>query len=281
MRLAVSSIGWPAGADAAAAALLRRLHVDGVELAPTKIWPKPLEATSEEIAACRAFWEGEGLPIIAFQALLFGHPEFDIFGDAAQQTAVLDYLDGIFRLAHGLGARAMVFGSPKNRRRGTLTSTEAFDKAVTFFREAGKRASRHEVILCLEPNPKEYDCDFVNLLMEGHALVAAVDHPGFGLHGDTGQLGMTGEPAATVLPAVVDRLRHFHLSEAFLKPLGSTGVDHAGIHRALKEARYDGWLSIEMGERQFTKPWQEEITAAVLFARQAYHLAAATARHVA
>src|SRR5262249_55603349 len=56
MRLAASSIAWPAGADEEAAAVLRAGGAAGVELAPTKVWASPAEATEADARAQRAFW---------------------------------------------------------------------------------------------------------------------------------------------------------------------------------------------------------------------------------
>src|SRR4051812_10329496 len=54
MRLAISNIAWPVGADDEAAPLLNAHGVEGVELALTKIWPEPLDASAADVRAYRA-----------------------------------------------------------------------------------------------------------------------------------------------------------------------------------------------------------------------------------
>ena len=83
MRLAVSNIAWPADQDAAVAGVLRDLGVTGIEVAPTKVWPRPLEASPTEIEDYRAFWEARGFEIVAAQALLFGRPDLTLFESEA------------------------------------------------------------------------------------------------------------------------------------------------------------------------------------------------------
>ena len=65
MKLAVSSIAWEPEEDESVAETLMELGVEGVEVAPTKIWPQPLRATDREIEAYRNFWESRGIRIVA------------------------------------------------------------------------------------------------------------------------------------------------------------------------------------------------------------------------
>src|SRR5207253_1712162 len=136
--------------------LLRRLGVSGVELAPTKVWPKPLEATAAEVAACRHFWEGHGLQVRALQALLFGRPDLLVFGDPAVRRRCLEYLSGMCGLAEQLGATVLVFGSPANRATAGRSAAEVESIAVEFFGRVAEAAEHHGVTFCLEPNPVAY-----------------------------------------------------------------------------------------------------------------------------
>src|SRR5205823_8379380 len=82
MKLAVSNLAWPVESDPAAADLLSRHGIRAIEIAPTKIWPRPAEATEGDVVAYRSFWERRGFQIMALQALLFGRPDLMFFGDA-------------------------------------------------------------------------------------------------------------------------------------------------------------------------------------------------------
>ncbi len=48
MKLAISNLAWDRGDDFEIAGLLRSMGINGVEIAPTKIWEKPLDATDAE-----------------------------------------------------------------------------------------------------------------------------------------------------------------------------------------------------------------------------------------
>ena len=246
MRLAISNIAWDVDQDKDVAGLLQRLHVEGVEVAPTKIWPKPLDATREELRRYRRFWESRGIQIVAFQALLFGRSDLTIFDSEQRRHATLDYLGGIISVARELGATALVFGSPKNRSIGSLPADEAWAVAVEFFRRVGERAGEDSVAVCIEPNPPEYGCDFITNSREAVELVRAVGSAGFRVHIDAGALAMAGEQPDRALDHAFPYMHHFHISERHLKPIGTTGVDHAACAKALADLGYRRWTSVEM-----------------------------------
>ncbi|HEY7310873.1 MAG TPA: sugar phosphate isomerase/epimerase family protein [Gemmataceae bacterium] len=270
MRLAISNIAWPAGADAAVAPLLRKHGVEGVELALTKIWPEPLDAPAAEVRAYRDGWEKQGVRIAALQALLFGKPHLTLFGSEPTRRRTLAYLSGTIERAGLLGARALVFGSPKNRQRQGLSLVEASALAVPFFRELGRVARQHGVYFCIEPNPPAYGCDFVTTVAEGIELVDAVGEEGFGLHLDTGGMSLVGDPPVSSIEAAGERCRHFHVSQPFLAEVCGGTVAHAEFAEALRARGYQDWVSIEMGEAKEAGAWVGAVERALAFVTKAY-----------
>jgi sugar phosphate isomerase/epimerase len=269
MRLAISNIAWPAGADADVLPLLQEHHVAGVELALTKIWLDPLAATTADLDAYRAWWESRGIRIVALQALLFGKPELLLFGSPSSREATHDYLATIIARAARLGAGVLVFGSPANRKRGDLDSASAFAIAVPFFRRLGDVAAEHGVALCIEPNPPAYGCDWVTTVREAIELVDAVASPGFGLHLDTAGMHLAGDGPAEVASAG-PRVRHFHVSAPFLEGVSAVDLPHANYARALADQGYRGWVSIEMAEPKLRPTWQDGVRTALAYTRQTY-----------
>lgn len=269
MTLAVSNIAWPAAMEPVAADLLQQLHVRAVEIAPTAIWPRPLEATDAEVAAYRAFWRDRGIAIVAMQALLFGRPDLTLFESETTRAATQAYLGGMIDLCARLGGRALVFGSPRNRKRGAMDLAEATRIAVPFFSGLGRRAADAGVSFCIEANPPEYGCDFVTTAEEAVALVREVDSPGFGVHLDAGGMTMTGEPIAAAVASALPWVRHFHASEPNLQPVGGGATEHGRFGAALRAAGYAACVSIEMRMRG-ADDWPSDVTTAVETARREY-----------
>ena len=244
-RLAASNIAWEPGEDDAVAVILRQYGFTGVEIAPGKRWESPIDATRKDIAAYRAEWEKRGLQIVAMQALLFGRPDLQLFGSATVRRALREYLTALIEMAEGLGAGALVFGSPKNRKRGKMPVDEATTIAVEFFRELGAIAASKGAVICIEPNPPAYDCDFITTTAEAVELCDRIGSRGIKVNGDAGAIAMNGDdPEATILSAL-PWIGHFHASEPALAET-TDGPIQVGTARTLQHCGYDGWVSIEM-----------------------------------
>lgn len=249
MRLAISNIAWNVSQDPHVADVLKSLEVEGIEVAPTKVWPRPLDVTEAEIASYRKLWTDRGIRIVALQSLLFGLPDLLLFGSASQYDEFREHLKGMIRLGWRLGASILVFGSPKNRWRGTLGSEMAFDLAVPRFRELGDYAAQYGSCLCIEPNPPQYGCDFVTNSEQGAELVKAVGSPGFGLHLDLACMQLVREDIGRQVARLAREIRHFHISAENLGPVGEKQIaDCTGIFGILQGNGSSAWLSIEMRE---------------------------------
>ena len=249
MKLAISNLAWERDDEGAIAEIIRANGASGIELAPTKIWKDPLRATDGEITDCRKFWQSRGIEIVSLQSLLFERPDLELFAGVEARDEMLRYLTGMIRLAAKLGARVLVFGSPRNRQRLGLSNQEAEEIAVPFFRSLATEASAHDVTFCIEPNPPQYGCDWITTSIEGLRLVELVNSNGFGLNLDAGGMTLAAEDPVASIAECAPVLKHFHISEPGLAPVGSPVIDgtkHDDFARALKTAGYSGWTSIEM-----------------------------------
>jgi len=246
MNVSISNIAWEPSEEDAVAQMLAEYSVRGVEVAPTKVWPALDEATDDGVQDYRHYWEGRGVEVVAFQSLLFGQPELGIFKSGAVREETFAYLSRVIRLASKLGAKVLVFGSPKNRLVGEMNPAAAMDIAVEFFYRLGEFAHRHHTCFCLEPNPAAYGCDFIRTAAEGREIVKRVNHPGFRLHLDTGVMTLNEENYERAIDAGFEYLTHFHISEPQLGVIGGGLTDHTRVARHLRQLGYDRWVSIEM-----------------------------------
>ncbi len=247
MKLAVSNIAWTKGEEAEIAGLLRDLGVKYIEVAPTKEWQDPTQASNDEITKYKAFWGSYGLEIVAFQSMLFPRPDLKIFEDDSNRQATVRYMEDFIGLAGQLGAQVMVFGSPKNRQKGEMPEAEAKKVAAGFFEKLANRAQQENVYFCIEPNPTDYACDFVTNAQQGIDFVNAVGNPGFQLHLDIAGMTLAGDDMEAAIKAAAPVLRHFHISSPMLEPVEDRDdVKHRDAAAALKSIDYDRFVSIEM-----------------------------------
>ena len=213
MKISVSNIAWPMELNESAYSQLARLGVAAIEVAPTRVWPAWQGIST---IAIRAYWDqvhASGLQISSLQSILFQKPEMQLFstGLAAEQFAA--HLRFCANLAAELGAKAVVFGAPKNRLRGTRPASEAARRAAEVLLPIAEYYALQGTALCFEANPEQYSCDFVTRAADAAALVRNVNSAGLRLHLDTACAELAGEDVAALVHEHADILTHFHASE--------------------------------------------------------------------
>lgn len=242
MKLAVSNIGWTAAQDAIAPEVLSAAGATAIEVAPGRVFPALDSATTADAARFAAGWRAAGLPVVSMQALLFGRPELEVFGDPGP---LLAHLEHVIALAAALGCGPLVFGSPKNRLKGARSLDEAAAAARPVFRAIGDICQRAGTVFCLEANATGYGCDFMTELAEADAVASAVDHPHVAMVADTGNMMMAGEAPEALLP-VLHRVAHVHASAPQLASILPHEAYIADVIGILRDKGYAGTLTLEM-----------------------------------
>lgn len=242
MRLSISNLAWPKRMGDLVAPRLKAIGIDGVELAPTAIWPKAPHVPTEQVRRYADNLRAHGLAISGIQSLLYGHPEMQVFRRKSWPN-MHRHLTGMIRLAHHLNTKIVVFGSPKNRVRGSLSDDEANEACAEFLSGLLPTLAECDVVLTLEPNAPAYGTDYLTRYVEAVALSDLIASPWIKPQIDTGCMGMVGESADQ---AISSRLpAHIHISmHNLLPPPGS--INHQAIGQSLAKNHYDGWVVLEM-----------------------------------
>lgn len=257
-KFAVSNIAWDRYDDPAVFVLLHKYGFTGIEIAPGKVWGGVANATPTKVADYRRQMAAEGLETPAMQAILFGHPDLQVF-DASTHDAFREHMKRLGAIAEGVGAKVLVFGAPKNRRRFGLSFHDADALAADFFRSVAPIMVDHGCELGLEANPVDYQCDFLTNTADLANFVRAVDAPGICMHFDSGATLMNRENLAESINAY-PVFKHYHVSEPMLAPVGTGTVDMEAGFKALQSIGYTGWKSIEM---KMQEPVLENLEAAL------------------
>lgn len=246
MRLAASNIAWDTDEDETIVKLLKKYEIDAIDIAPGKYFPNLPNTTDKEITEVKKWWDERSIEITGMQALLFGTSGLNVFGTIESREAMIAHLTAVCRIGGGLGAKKLVFGSPRNRDRTGLTENQAFDTAATFFSKVGAVAQSYGVILCLEPNPTCYGANFMTTSDETAQVVSQVSHPCIKMQFDTGAVAINGENPEIVLQKYAQLVGHIHASEPDLLPLGDANTEHKKMSSAIEKFLPNHLVSIEM-----------------------------------
>lgn len=223
------------------------LGYTGLEMAPFTLAPRITDVPATRRQELRKQAEDAGLTILGLHWLLAKTEGLHITSlEEAVRKRTAEYLVELARCTRDLGGDLMVFGSPAQRRvPAGKTKADAAELAADTFGRAMPGIAACGVKLCLEPLAPP-DADFLNTCAEAVALLDKVKHPSFILHLDVRAMSADEAPIPELIRRHVGRTGHFHANDPNKRGPGFGTVDFVPIFRALKEANYGGWVSVEV-----------------------------------
>ena len=207
------------------------------------------EEPEPAFAAKRATTQGAPLPVPAANCFLPG--ALKCTGPIVDEKRLLRYAETAFRRARRAGIRHIVLGSGGSRNiPESFSPGEARIQFLHLLRELAPLAQAHDVVVVLECLNRG-ECNFLNALAEGAALVEEVSHPHVRLLADLYHMAVEGEGAPELI-AHGRWLEHVHVAEVEGRQApGTSGEDFGAALRALKEIGYRGAISYECGWQNF------------------------------
>jgi sugar phosphate isomerase/epimerase len=165
--------------------------------------------------------------------------------DAAVRQQTAAYFVELVKLCHDFGGRVMVIGSPKQRSLlPGVTREQALDYAQEVFTECLPLAQELNVTLAMEPlSPKE--TDFLNTAAETIELIDRMNYANFRLNLDVKAMSSESKPIPQIIRESRKHIAHVQVNDPNLLGPGMGDVKYEPIIAALREAGYDGWLSVE------------------------------------
>jgi sugar phosphate isomerase/epimerase len=228
--------------------ILKGLGYEGIEIAPFTLGPSIFDVSPGRRAELRRIIVDSGLETIGTHWLLAKTEGYYLTSPEAEtRHRTGDYLVALAELTRDLGGTLMVLGSPKQRDLlPGVTHDAATDHAEDVFQRIMPRIADFGVTLCIEPlAPSE--TNFLNTCDQANDLIARVDHPNFVLHMDVkAQSGEVGTTVPDLIRLHAAKAGHFHAQDTNLQGPGMGDVDFVPILRALVEAGYDCWVSVEV-----------------------------------
>ena len=240
MRLSASNIGWTAEQDRQVYGWMKQLGCQGVEIAPTRLFPaEPYRHLAGAAMFAGAMAQDYGFVVSSMQSIWYGRAE-NIF-DPAGAEALAGYTGQAVEFAFACHCKNLVFGCPRNRN---IPQGRDGAGAEGFLRRIGSIARRRGAVIALEANPPMYNTNFLNTTKETLALARRLAAPGISVNLDLGAMVAGGETVADVA-AGLDLVSHVHLSEPGLAPIQPRPL-HRELAMALRAVGYRGFVSLEM-----------------------------------
>ncbi len=134
--------------------------------------------------------------------------------------------------------------------------------AVESMRQVAEHAAKVNVRLAVE-YLNRFECYLLNSAVDTAAFCKEVNHPSCRMMYDTFHANIEEKSAAEAIKACKDYTIHVHISENNRGTPGKGHVPWDATYKALKKAKYDGWLTIEAFGRSMpalaaaTRVWRD------------------------
>jgi D-psicose/D-tagatose/L-ribulose 3-epimerase len=240
MKFGVNTFIWTMEFDRSHFALLpgiKQAGFDGVEL--PLINPERVDAP-----AIRRVLAENGLEC-TFCAVIPGGLSA-ISDDTEVRGKTRAHLETCVKVAAEAGGKLIAgpIYSPVGYLPGRRRNADEWKRAVEFYRSLMDVLMKNDITLAIEPLNR-FETYFLNTAEDAAALCDAVNNPRVGILFDTFHANIEEKNVPNAYRRLGRHLKHVHTCENDRGTPGTGHVDWPGVFGALREMKYDGWLTIE------------------------------------
>lgn len=228
-------------------AYARQAGYDAVEIAPFTVADRVTSVSAARRAEIRAQAAAAGVAISGIHWVLAHTEGFHLtHPDPAVRQRTAGYLAELVDFCADLGGQSMIVGSPKQRSLlPGVTFAQAWEWATEAFRPAVARAAERGVTICIEPlAPAE--TDFLNTFADAARFAGQFGSPAMSVILDVKAMSSEAQPVPDVIRSAAGRFAYFHANDPNLKGPGFGELDYRPVVAALRDAGYDGVVSVEV-----------------------------------
>ena len=222
------------------ACLLKLFGVSNIQVAPTTLienWDKLLDLDL-------SLYKNNGLNVYSFQSITFTLNEWNIFNE--NKDKLKEHLFKVIDVAVKNGIKVLVFGCPRNRYVKNIDDKEKNNSIfIDFFKEIGNYANGKEITICIEPNSKKYNCNYINLIKEAGELVKSIDHDNIKMMVDIGNAIMEEDNLQDIYN-YKEYIYNIDVANENMLPFHNYSYSHIEFKKILADIKYDKKINLEM-----------------------------------
>jgi sugar phosphate isomerase/epimerase len=225
-----------------------KLGYDGLEVAPVTLSEEPHLLPTARRTEIRKIAEDAGTPITGLHYLLVAPKGLSITAsDDAIRQRTIDVIRRLIALAHDLGGKIIVHGSPSHRRLEAGHEEAGRRYGMECWAAVAKDAEDADITYCIEPLHQP-DANFVNNVEEAARIVRQIGSPAVRTMIDCSAASIwEKQPVPDLIRQWMPSglIAHIHFNDPNRRGPGEGKLAFAPIVAALRESGYRGNASIE------------------------------------
>jgi D-psicose/D-tagatose/L-ribulose 3-epimerase len=166
--------------------------------------------------------------------------------DKVARDAAVAYTKQVIDCSAALGAK--IIAGPMHSEIGYFTGEGASaaerKRGVSFHRRVGDHAAKKDVRFAIEALNR-FECYFLNTMAQLADYLDEVDHPAIKGMYDTFHANIEEKDPVAAIKDIKRHMIHVHISENDRGTPGKGHVPWTATYKALRKAKYDGYLTIE------------------------------------
>src|SRR6476646_1598133 len=240
MKYGVNTFIWSGSFDQSHIPLLAQIKERGFDGAELPLF----DPAAFQAAELRRGLEQNGLECTICSVLTGGTNI--ISGDAAVRAKTRTHMENIIKAGAEVGAKTIAgpLYSPVGYLPGRRRTADEWKWAVECYQSLGPVLARHNVTVAIEPLNR-FETYFLNTAADAVALCDQINHQNVGILCDTFHANIEEKNIGQAYRTVARHLKHVHTCENDRGIPGSGHVEWKDVFQALRDIRYEGWLTIE------------------------------------
>jgi D-psicose/D-tagatose/L-ribulose 3-epimerase len=166
--------------------------------------------------------------------------------DASVRRKTHTHLEDCIKMSAEVGAKIIAgpLYSPVGYLPGRRRTADEWKWAVEGYQSLGSLLAGHGVTVAIEPLNR-FETYFLNTAADAVALCDQINHPNVGILFDTFHANIEEKNIGQAYRTIARHLKHVHTCENDRGIPGSGHVEWNDVFQALRDIRYDSWLTIE------------------------------------
>lgn len=219
--------------------ILKLFGIQNVQLAPTTLidnWDK-LPNMSLEV------FTNNDINVYSFQSITYGLNELNIFHPNTNEL-LINHLKRVVDYGILNNIKVFVFGCPRNRK--ILKVDETNDEIFcNFFKKLGEYIGNHKLTICVEPNSKQYGCNYINTIKEAGELVKKINNKNIKMMVDIGNAMMENDDVNDIYE-YKDIIYNIDVAQEKMLDFRQVKKQHKDFIKLLKDIKYTNKINLEM-----------------------------------